>query len=320
MPGCRKLSWLTVGALAALVATSAFAQDSPSTTVSGVTVTAPPRPQELSKFVYDYARVTANGTYARWSKPVCPLAAGLKDDDERYFEGRIKQIAEAAGALAGGDRCEPNVVLLFTREPAKAMKQLVNRRFDLFGQHYVADLKKWAAIRAPVVAWHAVDWAPLFGGAHASDFSTVGITAGMSVGAGGVSVGGAPMTFQTNMDISPSRLESPIKDEFTTVILVIDTNQVDGLKPSAVSAYLAMAALGQFNLNAKGDGSTILNLFRDLQAGRTPPSDLTSWDVAYLKGLYASNPLVVGTLQRGQLLTRMERVTTEMAKKAALAR
>jgi hypothetical protein len=86
---------------------------------------------------------------------------------------------------------------------------------------------------------------------------------------------------------SPSRVTTLSRRTITSVLLVVDVNAVQAVSADALADYLTMAAFANVDQDADlGGDPTIMNLFRDEAAVATPSVALTSWDRAYLKGLY----------------------------------
>jgi hypothetical protein len=104
-----------------------------------------------------------------------------------------------------------------------------------------------------------------------------------------------------------SRLRGGVMEMMDYVIIVIDANQTGHTTVGALADYVAMVTLAQINPDAETEQApTILNLFTEGAAQR--PTQLTSWDLAYLRGLYesAENPRSTRQ-QEGQIVRRMMR-------------
>jgi hypothetical protein len=93
---------------------------------------------------------------------------------------------------------------------------------------------------------------------------------------------------------------------FSSVFAVIDTRRTESTTPNQLTDYLAMTGFTNIDLDADlGSAPTILRLFAPPPEGR--PSGLSSWDVAFLKALYQSNPA-----SRTQRFEIAQRVTQEI--------
>jgi hypothetical protein len=102
-----------------------------------------------------------------------------------------------------------------------------------------------------------------------------------------------------------SRLHGGVMEMMDYVIIVIDANQASHTTVAALADYVSMITLAQINPDAETrQAPTILNLFEDEAMQR--PTELTSWDLAYLRGLYASSDTPRSTRQQeGQIARRM---------------
>ena len=111
-------AWLLVSA------SSTWAADPPSTTVSGLTVAAPARAAPPTQtLLHQYVRShgfagVRIGQLARWSDPVCPVAIGLDPAFNAFVVKRVNEIAARAGApMPDKQPCQPNIEILFTPNP-----------------------------------------------------------------------------------------------------------------------------------------------------------------------------------------------------------
>jgi hypothetical protein len=86
---------------------------------------------------------------------------------------------------------------------------------------------------------------------------------------------------------SASRLRSSVSDFLFQVIIIVDADKVASASLDQLSDYLSMVAFAQIDPSGQTQGfSTILNLFDEAVE---KPTGLTSWDRAYLLGLYKSD-------------------------------
>lgn len=54
---------------------------------------------------------------------VCPLVRGASDEVNAYVASRLRQVANDVGAQYANQRCEPNMVVLFSSEPQKLVDE-----------------------------------------------------------------------------------------------------------------------------------------------------------------------------------------------------
>src|SRR5215471_5640197 len=72
----------------------------------------------IFSFVTEITRVAPRGESLRiWRAPICPLVAGLGKDQGEFILARLSQAAQAAGAPLDGEKCRPNLYVVFTNDP-----------------------------------------------------------------------------------------------------------------------------------------------------------------------------------------------------------
>ena len=81
-------------------------------------------------------------------------------------------------------------------------------------------------------------------------------------------------------------LERHHRQDFSRAVIIIDSTRTAGVALPTIADYVAFVALAQINPNASAANyPTILNLFAN-PPGQARPTQMTSWDVAYLDALY----------------------------------
>ena len=153
----------------------------------------------------------------------------------------------------------------------------------LFAARYPARLRTFVAIPRPVRMWHlsrtlSADGAPITPGGD-----------------------GPPTIKGAGSLLRPSTIQS-----FDRVILIVDSRRAAGATFDALGGYLAMAALAQLDADADHAGEpTVLKLFQAKAAGDPLPTDLSDWDRAYLRGLYATDANMSGRMQQRAIAADM---------------
>ena len=233
----------------------------------------------LSHFV---ATITEQpGSYeslARWHRKICPAVAGLPQDRGAFVLERISTIARAAGAPLGPRDCAPNLFVLFTPDPTKLIKDMVShnaaRFMALSGQRADgAALKKFAESTQPIRAWYNAQLTGALGNElHAFDELSMG----------------ARQPLQNDHPLL-SRIQIDDVQELTSVLVIVDSRRIDGLKIGALADYAAMLGLAKINLNADVTGDdSVLRLFT-ASADAATLSQLGTWDAGFLKALYSTD-------------------------------
>lgn len=89
-------------------------------------------------------------------------------------------------------------------------------------------------------------------------------------------------------NIESGRLNSPVRIDTATAIVVINAAAVDGVNLQQLAAYCTMVGLSPANTRhaQAAPGSSILSLFPDAEAAGDAPKDLSGFDLAYLRSLY----------------------------------
>ncbi len=262
-------------AMAFAVSTPAWAQE---TDPQEEIVVVGERLQEMVRaFVGEVAVAPGSeGQIARWDHKVCPLVAGLPARQLQYMADRIAQRAHQVGLETEGPGCKANILIFVTPDASRLAGGIVDEFRTLVGyysENGVATLGRgpledFAASGAPVRWWHVNQTV-------SADGQELG---GETAGSGSAVIrGGAP----------PSRLRRATRQDFLRVLIIVDARQAQGLQFQALSDYVAMVSLAQLDPAGETTGvPSILNLFADRDAGRTPPVAMTEWDEAYLDGLY----------------------------------
>jgi hypothetical protein len=299
-PRHRFLAACLVGlTLSAAVAADPTAPDTATKPLPQVTVEADRVTLEhrVFNFVTDITRSAPRGESLRvWRAAICPLVAGLPQDQGEFVLARLSQAAHAAAAPLDGEKCRPNLYVIFTREPDELIKTWRARSSRSFGgvRGTPAAVDRFAARKRPVRVWYNREFGSAEGGPLTSDTSTEGI--GLNGSSGAV----------VNKRAKDTRLTFNDVMLFSSVIVVVDGNQVAGLQFGQLADYIAMAVLTELDLDAPlGTAPTILQLFTARAAGETPPAGLTPWDTAFLKALYGTQQIAV--MQRSAITTSMMR-------------
>lgn len=231
---------------------------------------------------------------ARWHNKVCPLVAGLPRDQGDFVLERISRIAQSAGAPLGPRDCEPNFLVLFTADPTKLLKDMVSHNASRFialsGQRADrAALKQFIEYARPIRAWYNAELKGALGN-QLRPFDEAG------------TIGHTPL--QNDHPVM-SRIQLDDVQEITSVLIVVDTRRIDGLRIGALADYVAIVGLAKINLNADVTGDdSVLSLFMEPTEAQSL-SRLGTWDAAFLKALYGTEQAnkmqryaIVGTMMR----------------------
>jgi TPR repeat protein len=239
----------------------------------------------------------------RWNEPICPSVVGLPRMFDDYIRAHIVEVARAANAPVGGQRCRANFLVIATYDPELVMKELrakaphtYDTRKGFGGAEGVPHSQR------PVRVW-------LNSGLHCRiDTMSGGKSSDMMaffLGGGGAQVDTSSPYFCGG---GGSRLSYPAVDSIRSAIIVVDMNRMANVTTRQLADYLAMVGLADIRPNADaGAVPTILGL---LQQPEHPPRGLSAWDRALLYSIYDTSQSSV--LQASEMVTAvMNRITRE---------
>ena len=253
------------------------------------------RRDAVSSFVNERTAVTGRNRVARWSGAICPGVVGLPRKYGALLADRVSQEAQAVGLDVGAPGCKADLLILVTDDGKKAAQDFYRARPHYFAKHYRSEssesggggqtVDEFLNTTRPVRWWHVsrltgsdgravqfVNFSPTIEGAGGVKQSLDG-----GVGVPFVQAGGS------------SRLASQLKENLVRAVVIVDAAQARGVSYEALGSYLALVGLAQ--LDPDGDRAglpSVFSLFEDKSKGVEPSTTLTTWDRAYLRGLYAS--------------------------------
>lgn len=272
-------SLLTAVFAVTALTSAAFAQD-----VDEEIVIQAPRSQEelVRAFVAELSAPAAHAQMPVWDGTVCPGVVGMRARFAQVLIDRIAETALRVGLDIGEPGCTPNVMIYFTPDSDGVAQQIADQRRlvsdrNQSGQTRGRDaLRDFATTPRPVRWWHV---------------SRTYTNDGFEVEQGA-----------TTTVRSVGRIRANTRLDLDRVLIVIDADDIDGIRFGAMADYVTMAALAQLNPDADVDGlPSILNLFGDDPNRAT---ELTEWDYAYLDGLYAATRDARSSRQQAREITR----------------
>jgi hypothetical protein len=245
---------------------------------------------KLSAFAYGITEPVNGEGLARWQVPVCPLVAGLRQQEGEFILERISEIARAAGVPLAGEQCRPNLYIMVTGQPQQLLQAMANRKRDVvFANASPLDVEEFLERPAPVRVWYSTT-RKIPGGAAPS----LGVPPMAQIRGAGLS--GPPTNSGSWLD--NSHLQSSYEYGFSYVFVVADQARVGALTRGQFADYLAMVGLAQVKSPPHlGESQTILKLFDGTPDAALP--GMSTWDQAFLKALYHTNSAT--KTQRSQL-------------------
>lgn len=279
-------------AFAALtVSGGAFAADNTAAETVIVTATKPDVEaigRLSSQLVDSRASLTPIKQVARWRAPVCPAVQGLPPAFNKFVADRIKAIAVKVGAPVDASCSRPNVEVMFTPETQKMATEVAEKTPWLFGTRLSTSASKLATVTHPIQAWYVTATVDPSGQQRTDDpTDPVGVMG-------------------NDRKIEGSRLGSKKTSVLENALIVADAAKLAGHDVGTVADYIALLALSQVQVD---DGCAALPSVADAMASgcskQPAPNSITDVDIAFLKGLYATQLDVLGTTARADIARRV---------------
>lgn len=209
----------------------------------------------------------SDGQVARFADPVCAASIGFEPQYDKVLVERIEAAARDAGIRVDKPGCTPNLTVVMVDHGQALLKELYRTRPGVFGKIPIAERKRLLADGGPV---HVLTLTEL----RDRDGTRVGELAD-STGRGN----SLPMLLVHSVSmINPST-----RQDIDGSVVLIDRAAAMGKTLRQLGDYAAMRALARTR-DAGGGDNTILKLFGRHAAAA--PAELTSFDRAYLRGLY----------------------------------
>lgn len=240
----------------------------------------------------------AYGQYARWQGALCIGVRGIPDPAvAELVAARIRAAATQTGLALRGPGCRPNLLVAFTDDAKGLVDQVRSKKPNALPRFNPALFAGLRNASLPVRWWHVL--APAGGGGGAGTPDT-GALAGASANATALPVGPDAIGISSwNSSLIDTNLSVWVK----AGVAVVDVNLAAGVSLEALADYVALVMLAPMTLPPKPPGvPSILSLFANTHA---PPAALSSWDKAFLKGLYSIQMNRSGQRQRQQLISAM---------------
>jgi hypothetical protein len=275
----------------------------PTATVSDLTILAPKREAEqlpalVSKFVTAHGEPSRIDQLSRWAGPICPTTGGLRGPFNDYVTARVLQVAATVGVPAAKPRnrnvpCKTNLLIVFTTTPQKLLDNVRKDHAQMLGFHYAAQTARLATFDHPIQAWYMTGTGAR--GETPEPDTEFGRVPGGTAG---------------------SRLSVRLTSQFMGALVVVDATQAVGRHIGPIADQVAMLSLARAaHASGCSELPTILDFMNPDCPVKTAIEEMTVYDAAYLKGLYAINPEEYLSAQRSEIGSRMLRDLTAPAAK-----
>lgn len=229
-----------------------------------------PRRHEIEEFVGSVSNLGRSRQLARFEDEACPSIFGLETNEAAFVKRRIADLARLVHLQRSYPGCLPTTLILFTGE-----------RSDEIGNEVREFLRKYPNTigHEGTRAWEA----------FAS--STSGVRWINLTDIEGGDIGSL---------LTKGRSRAIIQNE----IIIVDGHQLGGVTLSQITDFLAMVVLANPRPGADAPAWSILSLFQHAP-GVTPPPGATSYDLAFLKGVYKARPYSSGKQQESDVTDSM---------------
>lgn len=214
----------------------------------------------------------------RFEEPICPGVAGMKVEDAEVMVGRIRtNLASFGRRLAPEKDCEANLIVAFVRDGKAYVENLKRTDRWLFDEMPRRERERLLAETGPARAVVRVR-------AKSRD--------------------GMPVGERQNLQEIPqsigwmahSKIYTATRNDITSALVLIDSAASRDLTILQLADYATFRALTSVvPETAEARGASIVSLF---DGGATRPSQLTEFDLAYLRELYSGIPNIPGPMRQ----------------------
>lgn len=249
-----------------------------------VTVTGRTLDRMIGDFVGQVAEPNRGRGLARWEHDVCIGVANFRGETAQYLVDRISTVAQDLGIRAGAPGCTPNILVVATADGDDLATRLIAERPRAFrlggtGMDRGGDaLREFESDGRPVRWWQSAMPTNARTGARAVRLP--GDCSGNCTGDESV------LHYAPKTDVfAASRLSTEVVNNLFRAIVIVDVGKLPEVTALQLADYIAMVSLAQIDPDAAtGSYASILNVMDD----PTVTDSLTTWDQAYLQGLYSA--------------------------------
>lgn len=227
----------------------------------------------VRSFVEQMTQKGPTNQIGRWKDNVCPVFAGLSEDQAATIEQRMVAAWQTVGLSRPPRRCAASLIIIFTNEAGAVATDLAKR--------YPITLRgdgEWL-LRNFVKSERPVRWLTI------SNECGFGCSSGSLV----------------SMETAPS---------FASMLIIVDGKQLAGITLNEMADYLSFISLCNPTTKGGAPQNSIMSLFdrsRDAKGSRS----LTDRDHEFLQGLYHASANLPVSAQRSEIIARIKRFEKE---------
>ena len=232
---------------------------------------------KVDRFVTSVAIQPWGDSLYRWTRPICPLVAGLPKTQGEFVLARISKTATDAHAPLAGRDCRPNLFVVgVDGDPSPFLKTwwAHARQLYSFRTQRIEAVQHFIDSTRPIRVWYNTYVGCNDDAAATSTLAYV-IMAGVyhaqqSPMGCGSTLGSRIVSMSTGSDIS-------------SAMIVVDGRQMKNVNLGQMADYIALVGLADVRVDAD---STPVPSILELFGHGEPPQGLTRWDRALLYSLY----------------------------------
>jgi hypothetical protein len=259
--------------IATLFAPGTLAGNEPLDTVT-VSASREKMRREILSFVHKVTR--RDGEFVgRWGTSVCPVAVGVSDEQAQFIQRRIIEVQNTVRRKKPEPelKCRPNLFVIITDEVDQVLADWKERDPGMFRWKNREGVARSAGT-GPVRTWHnailaVADGGPMNQGSALSQVSTT-----------------SPIDISAPACPLKGRIAAGCWEHINAVVVLVDASATGKVMLSQLADFISVVSLSQIDLSADlGEIDSILRLFAEPRPD-APPTGLTEWDYAFLRGLY----------------------------------
>lgn len=236
--------------------------------VSGNRVKTAEDVRALRRFAEQVLEPAKTDQLARWNARVCPKITGVRDAEARFIRERITSLASDVGLRVADGECNTTMLIAFSLGAGELAISLTDRKRVLLRQDGYVKWQQFRETHRPV-RWLTV-----------TDFCSEGCA------------------------LPNSRLSHSSQANFQILVVIVDHEQIGDFQIGELADYLAMVSLAAPDMDGPWPKSSILAMF-DTKRDESARFGLTDYDLALLRGLYASRGNATGREQVSRIVAEM---------------
>ncbi len=227
--------------------------------------------REKARVIDAYVRaltvITSRDPLPRYAEDsYCPGVVGLSAARNAELAARMRQVAAAAGVKPAAESCRTSALVLFVNDKDSFLEAFRKAHPVYFNDR---SRRHWSPPReaGPAMAWHLSQRLDAQGDAGGSG--------------NGIKVFESPM--------GGSRITEMTRPVIAMSVVIIERRALVGLTPVQIADYALMRSLtDRAPTNLQGTAAETILTAIDAPTGSAIPASLTEWDLAYVRGRYAT--------------------------------